>query len=102
MRNLPDRAEILLSCLSGVGLGMAGALWGPLLVAVSLAHDPIHSGPYMETMLGLLVILPLGAGSGLALLSARHVRYRGERLVTWLGLISLLHSVVFGWLFLMS
>lgn len=84
-----------------MGLGMAGALWGPLLVAVSLAHDPIHSGPYLEAMFALLVILPLGIGSGLALLTAKHVRYKGERVVTWVGLLSLLHGVVFGWLFLM-
>ena len=94
MNNLPTRIEVALAASSGVGLGVAAALWGPLVLAFALSQDPIHSGPYLEVIQVLLFLLPLSSGSLLATLVIRRIHYRGERILTWVGLLSLLNLIV--------
>ncbi len=102
MSSLHTWIEATIAALAGVGLGVAAALWGPLLVALVVSHDPIHSGPYLEAMQVLLLLLPILAGSLLAILVIKKIHYRGERVFTWIGLLSLLHLIVVWFLFLGS
>jgi hypothetical protein len=97
MSNLPLRAETALAALAGVGLGVAAGLWGPLLLALALSHDPIHSGPYLDAIHVLLLLLPPLTGILLATFTLKRIHYRGERVVIWAGLLSL-PSLIVVWL----
>ena len=50
--------RILISIFSGAIIGGSLAILGPILWAVILWEDPIHSGPYVEVGQILLYTLP--------------------------------------------